>query len=627
MSGIAAVVRFDGGEVEPGVIEAMTAAMSYRGPDGIHHWRHGPVALGHCMMRTTAESLEETQPLSNEDDSITLVFDGYLSNWEELRTALLERGARLRTRSDAELILRAYECWGEECPKHIDGEYAFLVWDERRREVYCARDHVGLRPLLYHWDGKVLVVASDVAGILAAPGVSRTLNKTVMAEFMADVWLTRDETVWANVMRLLPAHSMRAASAGPKASRYWSLPLEHTIRHGSDEDYIAHYRTMFSGCVRRASRTHLPLAFEVSGGLDSSGICSMARHLQSAGKLPAPKIKGYTLAGDPGSASDEVQYARAVGHHLQIPIREVPLFCPDFGWFSDTAARNLDMPPYPNLADMVGLGQAVVADGSRVAINGAGGDQWLDGTPHYYHELLRQRHWSELLDSFRLDTAAYGFRKTIARSLRFGIYPFAPNSIRSIIRELRENHNNNRINSHFWMADEFRDILHTALFKKAIKARLEPYNSYKMGKLEFPYLLHNFDQFSRQCARIGYEPRSPMLSRAFVEFSAATPERMRLRGGITKFIHRRALSGILPEAVANRSSKAEFSTVFDRHLRDLGAFCLDSRFAAQPGPIDPAGFRRLWANHCAPDIDEHRIWELWGTYGVNVLTRLAMTEA
>ena len=142
MSGIAAIIRFDGGPVEPGFIEKMTSAMSYRGPDGLGHWIEGPAALGQCMMRTTQESLEETQPLLNEDKSVALVMDGFLDNWEELRSELLARGARLRSRADAELVLRAYEAWGKECLAHLDGDFAVICLESSpTRGVLCARSH------------------------------------------------------------------------------------------------------------------------------------------------------------------------------------------------------------------------------------------------------------------------------------------------------------------------------------------------------------------------------------------------------------------------------------------------------------------------------------------------------
>jgi asparagine synthase (glutamine-hydrolysing) len=171
MSGIAGIIRFDGRPVEQGLITKMTAAMPYRGPDGINHWVRASVALGQYMLRTTPESLEETQPLTNEDESLVLVMDGWLSNWKELRAELLAKGVRLRNRADAELVLRAYEVWGAKCLAHIDGDFALVIWDARSREAFCARDRMGNKPFAYHWDGKMLMFASELHAILAMPGV------------------------------------------------------------------------------------------------------------------------------------------------------------------------------------------------------------------------------------------------------------------------------------------------------------------------------------------------------------------------------------------------------------------------------------------------------------------------
>ena len=162
MSGIAGIIHFDGKPVEPGLIEKMTSAMAHRGPDGIHHWVKGSVALGQCMLRTTPESLEEHQPLTNEDESLVLVMDGRVDNWEELRRELLARGAVLRNRSDAELVLRAYETWGRDCLAHIDGDFALVIWDARRREAFCARDRVGNKPFHYQLQGETFVFASEL---------------------------------------------------------------------------------------------------------------------------------------------------------------------------------------------------------------------------------------------------------------------------------------------------------------------------------------------------------------------------------------------------------------------------------------------------------------------------------
>ena len=172
MSGIAGIIHFDGRPVAPGEVEAMTAAMHYRGPDGINHWRKGSVALGQCMLRTTPESLEENQPLTNENESLVLVMDGWVDNWEELRCDLLGQGAVLRTRSDAELVLRAYEVWGKDCLPHIDGDFALVLWDAPHRKVFCARDRMGSKPFLCRASHKTSAKSPSMWGKQPLPQTS-----------------------------------------------------------------------------------------------------------------------------------------------------------------------------------------------------------------------------------------------------------------------------------------------------------------------------------------------------------------------------------------------------------------------------------------------------------------------
>ena len=281
MSGIAGIVRFDGGPVEPGLIEKMTAAMPYRGPDGINHWVRGGVALGQCMLRTTPESLEETQPLCNEDESLVLVMDGRADNWEELRSELLSKGARLRTRADAELVLRAYETWGEDCLAHIDGDFAFAIWNARTHELFCARDRIGNKPFVYHWDGKTFAFASDIHALFSLPDIAKRPNDGMIAEFLANTWFSRDETLWAGIMRLLPATVLRAREKGLAHCNYWLPDFTATLPQDDDEELAEHYLGVLTEQVRRMSRSQAPLACEVSGGLDSSAIFAAALGLST----------------------------------------------------------------------------------------------------------------------------------------------------------------------------------------------------------------------------------------------------------------------------------------------------------------------------------------------------------
>lgn len=620
MSGIAAIIRFDGGPVERGAIEAMTTAMDYRGPDGIAHWARGPVALGHCMLHTTTESLEEAQPLANDDDSLILVMDGWLSNWEELRSELLSRGAKLRNRSDAELVLRAYEAWGEDCPKHIDGDFAFLVWDTLKQEAFCARDHASMRPLYYHWDGNRLVVASDIAGVLAAPDVEKRPNRSMMAQYMGGEWYSRDETIWCEIKRALPAHWMRFSARGAASECYWSPPLEVSIRYKRDEDYFDHYRELFADCTRRSCRSHAPVGCEISGGLDSSAVFAMAHHLQRAGQLPAPSIKGYTLLFDEqNSAADEIAYGRAVAEHVGAEVREIPAFFPDLSWFETRVREDQDLPTYPSGAMMINLSAAVAADGCRVVLNGNGGDEWAWGSPLYYAEHLAAGNLAEFYRSFRDDLACMGLRDTAWRAWRHGIAPCLPRPLLDLRHRLRAAAGQRPD----WLSDDMQRLLNerraaedrSALFRIPARARREMCTT-----LDSSLIGMSRDFGSRQLSRGGLERRSPMYMRRFIEFAFATPEQIKLRGHTARYTHRHALAGLMPDIVANRQTKADFSIAFTHQLDSMRNLFVNVLPKIDAGTLNQSGVEKLYDRYTASRGPGTAIWQLWGIFGcVNVL--------
>lgn len=619
MSGIAAIIRFDGGDVEPGAIERMTAAMDYRGPDGIVHWHKGPVALGHCMMHTTAESLEEVQPLANEDESLVLVMDGWLANWEELRHELLQRGAKLRSRSDAELVLRAYETWGEDCPRHIDGEFAFLVWDRRHRAAFLARDHAGLRPLHYHWDGKQLVVATDIAGVLAAPGIEARPNRAAIAEFMVCEWYSRTETIWCDVLRPLSAHWMRFWSGGTSQGKYWEPPLEIEIEYRAEEQYFEQYREILADSVRRASRSHLPVACDVSGGLDSSGVFAVAHRLLGSGQLECPDIAGFTyLFKETGSPADEIEYARAVARHLGVALHEIEPFMPELAWFEEQGRADCDMAPYPNTAMAVSIGKALTDMGMRVSLNGVGGDEWLYGSRFYYSEQIAALDWKAICSSIRADFRETGLANAVWWPIRFGIMPLLPQPIKNLARRLHARVNSGPDNTAYWLSPELNRLLaeRRDSFARGQTRRIaNPARRGMLTTLEDAYLGIARDNLVRQCARIGYETRFPMYARRYIEFAFAIPEALRLRGSTKKYIHVQALDQDLPAVVARRKTKAAFIQAATRLIDSMRPLLVETLPFGETGHIDPDGMSRLYDCYAQSGYDNAPAWQLWGAFG------------
>jgi len=634
MSGIAGIVRFDGAPVEPGLAESMTSAMAHRGPDGVHHWIRGPVALGQCMLCTTPESLEEKQPLANDDQSLVLVMDGRLDNWQALRRELSGRGVVLRDRSDAELTLRAYEAWGRDCLAHLDGDYALAIWDARQRRLFCARDRIGMKPFNYHWDGRTLTFASELRAILAMPWVEGRLNEGLLAEYLANKWHTRDETPWQGIRRLVEAHWMEAGPSGLQTRQYWRPELHAPLVYGNDAEYVEHYRALLTDTVRRQSRSHRPLACEVSGGLDSSAIFAVAADLGRRRELLAPRLHGYTLLFDDDSAANELDYARAVGAHVGLPVREIEPTAKPLTWYRDWARDYREFPSYPNGVMSLGLRQAARSAGCRVILGGDGGDEWLTGSRDYYVEELAAGRWRNLVRCTAADLLTLGAKQTCWWLARSFALTCLPRQLQEMLRAWRRRNAPAAAPGSEWLSPRLK-----ALFDQRKAARSRPADGIAFGRAgqlaQYEVLCFAFDTQAREmeersAASVQLESRQPFLSTAMVQFAFSTPERLRLRGATGKALHRRAMTGLLPASVLERTTKADFMATFQRHAAEMRRMIsAELRGNAQDWVLGPAlaaaGDR--FGDPSSDNLAEWRLWSLFGWHALQTEARMAMKPA
>ncbi|MBC7710386.1 MAG: hypothetical protein H7203_10020 [Rhizobacter sp.] len=623
MSGIAGIIHFDGQPVTPGQIETMTAAMPYRGPDGIKHWRRGHVAVGQCMLRTTPESLEETQPLTNEDESLILVMDGRVDNWQELRRKLLAKSAVLRTRADAELVLRAYETWGAACLPHVEGDFALFIWDARHQLAFCARDRVGNKPFIYHFDGKTLSFASEVHPLLALPWVPEQMNPTMIAEYLGAAWNSLSETLWTGLLRLTPSHTMVVKHGqAPRLTRYWSPDLHLIPPCKSDQEYIEYYRSEFTDVVRRMSRSHHPLAIEVSGGLDSSAIFAVADSLMRQGKLPATQMDGYTLDFRGDENADELDYARTVATFVGRPVHEViPAHMP-LEWYSDTARVYRDLPDYPHGSVGLSIAEAARTRGSRVLMGGTGGDEWTGGCRLYYGEAIARRQWAELLRIVQRDVQAEGKLAVLSMLIRQGVFPLLPAGVRHALRKIVAMARNKPNRPHAaWLSPVMRRHL-TARSRDTRNAVSNDWP--RLGQQrQWTCLVDGYGALARELnerrySRMGLEWRQPFWDRAIVQTAFSTPEHVRLRSE-NKWLHRRALSGLLPESVLRRSTKAEFSVVFARHWGDLSRLTERHVFVKRHSWLDVKEFTGLMKSAFDVDRQEWGTGIVWTLFGLDAI--------
>lgn len=610
MSAIGAIFSDSG--VHPQQLDVLRDALGAMPHDSIGTWRSGPFGLAAATYHTTGESRAQAQPLASDDDKVAVVFDGYLLNPEELARDLDARGVRLRTRADVEIVLRAYEAWGESFAARLEGEYALIIADARMGRLLVTRDHLGFVPIFHRRDGNALHVASDFRSLAAIARTPMEPDHLYLAQIAANQWWLREATPWRGVHPVLRAHVLSFDGKRVEQRSYWEPPTKVTIRHPSLADYAEHYRDVLSDCLRRASRSHLPVGVAVSGGLDSSSLFCLADGLERAGQWGAPGLVGYSLAAPEGSNAFELPFARAAAAHVGRPLTEVALFDPDIDWYEADARWHHGLPIISNGAMMLGLDSRVVEDGGRVLINGSGGDEWLQGNAQYYREFTAERDFAGFRQSLARDAAALGWRRALALAARQASAELTPSSVRRMVsRQLRAQRRRSA-RQPLWLRPEWRAALVEA--EEEYTAQL-PENGVQWAKhnlLKSPFSDLTYTLMRRQRARIGLESRHPMLSRRFIEFSLQTPAYIKRMGGVSKAIHREAMQGILPEVILTRTTKANFTNAkIDAQLADYVRRHADELLA----PIcDFDGLERLLRVDFSSPEGDYWAWEIWGLY-------------
>ena len=571
MSGIAGIVHFDGRPVAPGLIEGMTAAMAYRGTDGIHHWASGPVALGHCQRHTTPESLEEQQPVISADGQRVLVFDGRLDNWVELRQELLRRGARLRNRSDAELALHAFEVWGDASAEHLDGDFALAIWDARQQRCLLVRDRFGNRALHYHWQNNTLSFATDVRPLLELPWTPKTLDPGALAEHLGIDWHTVDRSLWLDILRVPPSMTIGFTRDAPtRPHQYWAPDPDLRLPHRSEAEHAEHYRHVLTESVRRMSRAIHPVSFEVSGGLDSSALFAVGADLWRRGQLPAPGLRGYTLDFSGQGEADEMVYARAVAEHVGLPVEAVPPYQPGLDWYRECMRETLDLPDYPNGAMNLAVARRAREQGSRTVLSGTGGDEWVGGSPDYRAAYLEDHQWGAALEALWQDWRSRGLLRGSRRFARHAIWPLLPGSVRRPIRHLLKR--DAPAEAALWLSHDMRECLQTVADQTSLAPQAQARRAAHIRQtpmLWAPYWQSAKLIGERQMALDGVDWRQPFWAREVVELAFATPAYLHYQGDENKWLHRQAFADLLPPMVTQRQSKAGFDCVFEAIWPDL----------------------------------------------------------
>ena len=257
MSGIVGILNLDGSPVDGNLLARLTDFLAFRGPDARETWSQGAVGLGHALFQTVEDTRPDSQPLSL-DGKVWITADARIDGRAELRQELSRHGCHdLEEATDAELILHSYLVWGEECVKHLLGDFAFAIWDGHRRRLFCARDHFGIRPFYYAQVGNCLIFSNTLNCVRMHPQVSDRLNDLAIADFLLfDCNQDQATTTFADIQRLAPAHYLTWQEGNLRLGRYWNLPLiDRPLRYSHPQDYVEHFKALLTQAVADRLRT------------------------------------------------------------------------------------------------------------------------------------------------------------------------------------------------------------------------------------------------------------------------------------------------------------------------------------------------------------------------------------
>lgn len=566
MSGIVGIYHTDGQPVGEGELRQMLAAIAYRGPDGTGVWSSGSVGLGQNMLWTTPESLHETQPLSNEDGTLRLVADARVDNRAELRTDLLAHGARLRDDTDAELILRSYEVWGESCPAKILGDFAFAIWDGRRRRLFCARDPLGIKPFYYHFDGKTLRWASAPKGILGSGSVAPQPNLRQICRMLLNRFDDREGTFYKDIFRLPSGHGLILEGGQLRKERYWELDPRHCVRYRTDSEYAEHFLEIFRTAVAARIRSHGAVGSILSGGLDSSAVVCVAQGLNREKKSSQNELRAFSIVFDT-SPCDERSYIEEVVRKCNVRASQF-LQEGHASWLDFERADEYSDSFYTPTLFMLGpaLEQAR-QENIRTILTGLGGDDLTASSVVHLTDLVRQRRIADLFRQLRHDAVLAScsqwslFRNYCLRPM---IPQPARSIIRSVVKPLRRNPDQGWLTSECIKHAELNaplSVTQTPQFKTVAQQSM-------CDRLDHGWNLNvAMARTEAFASHFSIECRHPFFDRRLVEFMIAVPEEQRWFGSCRKTILRRAMVEILPESIRCRNNKANFTPVVDREFK------------------------------------------------------------
>ena len=598
MCGICGKLNFDqSASVDPALIRAMLGTIRHRGPDDEGVYMTPRVGLGHRRLAIIDLNTGH-QPLSNEDGTVWIVFNGEIYNYQELRTFLLDKGHVFKTQTDTEVIVHLYEELGPECLQKLRGMFAFAIWDENKKTLFLARDRLGIKPLYYCLTDECLVFASEIKAILADPSVNREIAGEMVDRFLTFLYLPGADTLLRDIKKLAPGHYLLVRDGNAQVGQYWDLEFSKCSPTRSVKDAESELLALLEEAVELHMIADVPIGVLLSGGVDSSAVLSLAAERTDKA------VSSYTVGFSAPGVADERPYARLAAEAFGSQHHEMTMSAEDFAAFMPQYVWHMEEPVCEPPAIALYYVSKLASKHVKVLLSGEGGDEGFAGYTNYRNLL-----WLE-----RVKSGLSPLAGTVGQGLSFAgsLFHWPRVSNYTVLMNAEfPGYYYSRTSNPYRYAGNGLGSLYSNEFARSVdrESTLEPVRRlqahvrnqntldamlYIDTKTWLPDdLLIKADKMTMANS---VELRVPLLDHKILEFAAALPPNHKVRGFTTKYLLKKVLRNRVPKPILDRP-KAGFPVPYESWLRkELRRWVRDillDRKTTNRGYFDTRGVERL----------------------------------
>jgi asparagine synthase (glutamine-hydrolysing) len=569
MCGICGKVNLgrNGASVEPALIRAMMDTIRHRGPDDDGLYTAPGVGLGHLRL-SIIDLGSGHQPLSNEDGTIWIVFNGEIYNYRELRTFLLSKGHVFKTQTDTEVIVHLYEELGPACLEKLRGMFAFALWDGKKKTLILARDRVGIKPLYYSMSDKAIVFASEIKAILADPAISRELAPGMIDRFLSFLYVPGEETLLKGICKLAPGHYLSVKDGKAEIREYWDLQFSKPSQSPSLEAAENEVSNLLAEAVELHMIADVPVGVLLSGGVDSTAV------LSCAAERTDKEISTFTVGFADSGFADERPYARLAAESYHSRHHDMTITAGDFVDFLPRYVWHMEEPVCEPPAIALYYVSKMARNHVKVLLSGEGGDEAFAGYNNYRSIIWLERfkHMWPALNG----TASWGLGQLNSWVNSSRVAKYVP-----LMNATFPNYYYSRTSTPYRYSGNGIGELYSSDFVKSIDKEytIEPVRRL-FSKIENQGVLDQMlyidtktwlpDDLLVKADKMtmanSLELRVPLLDHRLLEFAASLPEHYKLKGASLKYIWKKALSKRVPEKILKRR-KAGFPVPYEFWLR------------------------------------------------------------